>query len=154
MKWRSVLAATAVASLAFTLGTPSAFAAKSASSGTTTCTVEALAPVMKSTSKGKVLTGSARVWCTAATTVTIRVYVGELDVAIEQVVIAEISRSVAVSKTTQTSRPAYVVVTTSTVTCPNTEIGNEEFRTNAKLSFGTASTDYDRTIPLIDQYAC
>jgi hypothetical protein len=109
---------------------------------------------MASTSKGKVLTGSARVWCTAATTVTVRVYVGELDVAIEQVVIAETSKSVAVSKTTQTSRPTYALVTTSTVTCPNTEIGNEEFRTNAKLSFGTASTDYDRTIPGSEQYAC
>lgn len=154
MKWRSVLAATAVASLALSLGTPSAFAAKTATSGTTSCTVEALAPAVTQTSTGKVLTGSARVWCTAATTVTVRIYVGELDLAVEQVVIAETSKSVAVSRTTSTSKIAYTSVTTSTVPCPNTEVGNEEFRTSAKLSFGTASTDYDRTIPLIDQYAC
>lgn len=154
MKWRNLLATTAVTTAVFSLGVPHAFAAKSVSSGSTSCTVESLAPTVAVTTKGKVLTGSARVWCTAATTVTVRIYVGELDLTAEQIAIAETSKSVAVSRTTSTSKPAYTVITTSTVMCPNTEIGNEEFRSNAKLSFGTASTDYDRTIPLIDQYSC
>ena len=92
-------------------------------------------------------------WCTVASTVTVRLSVGELDINAEQVVIAETSRSVSVRASTA-ARITWFEVTTSTITCPNTETGNEEFRTNARVSVGSVSTDIDRTIPTVDQYAC
>lgn len=155
MKWRAGLTATAVALSMFAATAPAARAAQSITSGRTVCTVESLAPRVAVTSKGRTLTGQARVWCTLTTTVSARVSVSELDVAppAEQVVIPEAARSVSVRGSTAAS-PVWVTVATSTVTCPSTEVGNEEFRTNARITLGTVSSAYDRTVPTNDQFAC
>ena len=153
MKWRTGLLATAVALSAAVVAPTAASAAKTITSGTRSCTIEALAPKLTVTTKGRTLTGSARVWCTMSTTVSVRLSVGEIDINAEQIVIAETARSVSVRAST-VSRPTWVTVSTSTITCPNTETGNEEFRSNARISLGTITSDYDRTIPTIDQFAC
>lgn len=152
-KCRTGIIAAVIGAVALPLAVPTAQAAQSVTSGTATCTVEALAPKVAVTSKGRTLTGQARVWCTASTTVSVRLYVSELDGTVEQISIPEAARSVSVRGSTLRS-PVWVTLTTSTVTCPNTEVGNEEFRSNARITLGMASTDYDRTAPTNDQFAC
>ena len=153
MTWRRNLILSA-AVLAGTVAAPSVVsAATSVGSGTRACTLEAVAPKVTVTSKGRTLTGAARVWCTGSTTVTVRISVGELDPTTEQIVITESARSVSVRASTA-ARPTWVTVSTGTIMCPNTETGNEEFRSNARISLGTITSEIDRTVPTIDQFAC
>jgi hypothetical protein len=136
-----VLGVIAAASLA----TP-ASAAQSATAGSNKCTVTALAPTLSKTS----LTGRASVVCTMATTVTVEFGVVEMDSTLEdtKVPIPMASKSVAVKANTA------VTVNTATLTCLNTETGNEEYASKARVNLSGTVSAYDRTAPTNDSFAC
>lgn len=129
-----------------TVALPTADAAQSATAGTNKCTVTASAPTL---SKG-MLTGKATVLCTKATAVTVELGVVELDGTAEdpKVVIASASKTVAV-----TANKA-VTVSTAVVACVNTETGNEEFASKARVNISGTVSAWDRTVPKNDSFVC
>ena len=110
------------------------------------CTITAKAPVLS----GKTITTFATIVCAKAATVTIDIKAVELDGTSEQtnVVMAE-------NKSLSVSVSANVAKTVSTTgTCANTETGNEEFATKARVGIGTSYSSYDRTTPANDSFLC
>ncbi len=128
------------------IAVPAANAAQSATAGSNKCTVTALAPALTKTS----LTGKATVLCTLATTVTLEIGVIELDSTTEdsRVPIVVASKSVAVKAKTA------VTVSTATLTCLNTEAGNEEYATKVRVNISGTVSAWDRFVPKTDQFAC
>lgn len=132
--------------VAMSIGVPAAHAAQSASTSTNKCTITAVAPTL---SKGN-LTGKATVVCTKATTVTVEFGVVEMDSTTEdlKVPIAMASKSVAVSAN------KAVTVSTATKACLNTETGNEEYASKARVNISGTVSAWDRTVPKNDAFAC
>lgn len=144
-RWRAFAVATSTM-LVMSVATPGAHAAQSATTSTNKCTVTALAPTLTKTN----LMGSVSVICTKATTVTVEFGVVEMDSTLEdvKVPIAPASKSVAVLA------GKAVTVTTATVVCTNTETGNEEYATKARVNISGTVSAWDRTVPKTDQYLC
>ncbi len=143
---RVLIASCLIATL---LSTPStAFAAQTTTYGATKCTVTAKAPTLNT---AKQVTGSLTITCTALTVVTVDTLVVELDGTVEQVVTGT-------TKTASVSVPKNGTVTVSSVTakCTNTETGNEEYASKARIiiSGSAAWSAWDRTVPANDSYAC
>lgn len=123
-----------------------ALAAQSITVGSNTCTVTAVTPTLNKTT----LTGSVTVKCTIATTVTVEFGVVEMDGTTEdtRVPIPIASRSLAITR-------ANTLFTVSvSATCLNTETGNEEYATKARVGLSGPTSSYDRTTPANDQFAC
>lgn len=120
-----------------------------------TCSITAVAPTLSSS---KQLTGNASITCTKTSTVTATsvtvnyvITVVEMDGTTEQALSTSfqkaLSASVTFGKTT--------TITTYTLACPNTETGNEEYASKAKVQIvGSTWTLDDRTTPTTDQFAC
>jgi hypothetical protein len=144
-RWRA-FAVGVVSIVSWSIAVPAAQAAQSATTSTNKCTVTALAPTLTKTS----LTAKASVLCTKATSVTVEIGVVELDGTADdvKVPIAPSSKSVAVSAN------KAVTVTTATVTCLNTETGNEEYATKARVNISGTVSAWDRTVPKTDQFLC
>jgi hypothetical protein len=144
-RWRA-FAVGVVSIVSWSIVVPAAQAAQSATTSTNKCTVTALAPTLTKTN----LTAKASVLCTKATSVTVEIGVVELDGTAEdvKVPIAPASKSVAVSAN------KAVTVTTATVTCLNTETGNEEYATKARVNISGTVSAWDRTVPKTDQFLC
>jgi len=122
-------------------------AAQSITSGTAKCTVTSVAPTLSKTT----LTAKVTVLCTVSTSVSVEVGAVEVDSATAtfQQVIAQTKKSVSVKANTS------VAVTVSGA-CLNSETGNEEFATKARVAFGTSTSWslYDQTAPANDAYRC
>ena len=133
---------------AMTMAVPSvADAAQSVVSGTSKCTVTSVSPTLSKTT----LTARVTVLCTVSTSVTVELGAVEIDSATAtfQQVIAQTKKSVSVKANTS------VAVTVSGA-CLNSETGNEEFATKARVAFGTSTSWslYDQTVPNNDSFLC
>ena len=127
-----------------------AFAAASVSNGKFSCTVTSVVPTLSKTS----LTAKASITCTSATTASVYIGLSEMDGTTEQVVQTPKLVSVAVTK----ANTAFAISGT-TVTCLNTETGNEEYvsKVDVVLTTSTCSTvssSWDLKAPANDAYAC
>ncbi|MEN9644323.1 MAG: hypothetical protein RL238_992 [Actinomycetota bacterium] len=144
-RWRAFVVGVSTL-VAMSVAVPAAQAAQSATTSTNKCTVTAVAPTLSKTS----LTGKATVPCTKATTVTVEIGVVEMESTVEdtKVPIAVASKSVAVSAN------KAVTVSTATMTCLNTETGNEEYATKARVNISGTVSAWDRTVPKTDAFAC
>ena len=144
-RWRA-LVITVSTVIATSIALPTLHAAQSATTSTNKCTVTAVAPTLSKTS----LTGKATVLCTKATTVTVEIGVVELDGTVEdvKVPIAPASKTVAV-----TANKA-VTVSTAVVACLNTETGNEEFASKARVNISGTVSAWDRSVPKNDAFLC
>ncbi|CAB4364266.1 MAG: hypothetical protein F2681_09130 [Actinobacteria bacterium] len=123
-----------------------AHASTSVTAGTNKCTVTAIAPTLK----GTLLTATATVLCTSASSVAVLVGVVELDGTVEDLKVEIPVKSIAVA----VSANKLATITTATVTCVSTETGNEEFATKAAVNIAGTVSAYDRTVPKLDSYAC
>lgn len=143
--WRA-LVITVSSVIATSVALPTLHAAQSATTSTNKCTVTAVAPTLTKTR----LTGKATVVCTKATTVTVEIGVVELDGTVEdlKVPIAAASKTVAVSAN------KAVTVSTAVVTCLNTETGNEEYASKARVNISGTVSSWDRTVPKNDAFVC
>ncbi len=121
-------------------------AAQSVTAGKTKCTITAIAPILK----GTILTGSATVLCTLASSVAVLVSVVELDGTLEDLKVEIPVKSIAVAVLANKA----VTVTTASVTCTSTETGNEEFATKAAVNIAGTVSAYDRTVPKLDSFVC
>ena len=146
MQRHTRLLAALVGAASFTLAAaPTALAAQTVTNSFK-CTVTAKPPVLS----GTTVTTFATVVCTKTATITIDIKAVELDGSSEQTnaVMAE-NKSLSVSVT------ANVAKTVSTTgSCLNTETGNEEYATKARVGIGTKYSSYDRTTPSSDSYGC
>lgn len=144
-RWRAfAVGVSTIVSMA--VAVPAAQAAQSATTSTNKCTVTAIAPTLTKTN----LTATASVVCTKATSVTIEIGVVELDGTAEdvKVPIAPSSKTVAVLAN------KAMTVSTATLACLNTETGNEEYATKARVNISGTLSAWDRTLPKTDAYLC
>ncbi|MFM7045409.1 MAG: hypothetical protein ACKOYG_07670 [Ilumatobacteraceae bacterium] len=145
----SALAATAVAVAA--MGAAPAAATVTISNPSVSCSLTAVLPALSRTNQ---LTGSARVSCTAATSVnvTVVVQVVELDGA----VVDQLGNQFIVSQTRSLTRSTKAVswtVTTPARLCPSADgTGLEDFYTVAVISAGGSSRS--ETIGKVDGWNC
>lgn len=144
-RWRA-FAVSASTIMTMAVAVPAAQAAQSATTSTNKCTVTAVAPTLTKTS----LTATASVVCTKATSVTIEIGVVEMDGTTEdlKVPIATSSKTVALLANKATT------VSTATLACLNTETGNEEYATKARVNISGTLSTWDRTLPKTDAYLC
>ena len=151
MQFRTLARVAAVAAVAVVGAwqTP-VFAAASVSNGKLSCTVTSLLPTLSKTS----LTAKATVSCTAPTTASVSIALSEYDGAIEQAIQTPRKVSVAVTK----ARTNYSV-SGSTMTCVNTETGNEEYVSKVQVTLTTSTgalvtSSWDIRLPTNDAHAC
>ena len=121
-------------------------AAQSITAGKNKCTVTSLAPTLN----GTTLTAKASVLCTVSSSVAVEVGVVELDGSAEDAKVVIGMRSIAVT----VSANKAATVTTASVSCVNTETGNEEYATKALVNISGTVSAYDRTVPKTDAFAC
>lgn len=126
------------------------FAAAPVSNGKLSCTVTSLLPTLSKTS----LTAKATVSCTAATTASVSIGLSEFDGTTEQVIQTPKKVSVAVTKA-----GTNYSVSGSTITCVNTESGNEEFVSKVQVTLTTSTgalvtSSWDLRLPTNDAHAC
>lgn len=132
-------------SVALAVGTPSALASQTATSGKFSCTVKSLAPVLRS---GQI-TGSLQIDCNVAASLIIEFGVVEMDGTTEDRVEVPFQKRtlfVPVGRST--------IVNTVTTSCVSTETGNEELATRSRITLSGTVSLWDRTTPPIDSYAC
>lgn len=144
-RWRA-LVITVSTVIATSVALPTLHAAQSATTSTNKCTVTAVAPTLSKTS----LTGKATVLCTKATTVTVEIGVVELDGTVEDVKVP----IAAASKTVAVTANKAVTVSTAVVACLNTETGNEEFASKARVNISGTVSAWDRSVPKNDAFLC
>lgn len=143
--------AAGVAALTVLASSGVAVATASVTNGSAHCVVTARQPRLDVATNQ--LSGSAIVQCDITTMVSVDLRVVELDgagltVIDPTTVIPRVVKVVAVNAGTSK------MVITGNVTCVNTEPGNEEYSTRARVTlFGTQSAA-DFTVPLVDSYAC
>ena len=144
-RWRAFVVSVCTLTT-MSVAVPAAQAAQTATTSTNKCTVTAVAPTLSKTS----LTGKATVLCTGATTVTVEIGVVEMDGTAEdtKVPIAVASKSMAVSAN------KAITISTATLTCLNTETGNEEYATKARVNLSGTVSAWDRTVPKADSFVC
>ena len=147
---RIVAASVALCALTLAATHGGAAAAASVSNGRFSCTVTAAAATLSRTS----LTAKASITCTAATTAAVYVGISEMDGTIEQTVQTPRLMSIAVTRAN-----TAVAITGPTVTCLNTETGNEEYASKVQVVLTTStgaqvSSAWDLKIPANDAYAC
>jgi hypothetical protein len=139
-------AATALTSTA-AVTSVTVFASANIAAGATRCTVSARAPRLDTATR--TLRGTAAVTCTVATVIGLETSVIELDGTVESgVAVAKETRWVVVNAGSTT------VVMTARGKCINTEPGNEEFATKARVLLGASVSVWDRTVPDPDSFAC
>ena len=96
------------------------------------------------------ISGSAVVQCDAATVLKLDMRVVELDGAVIDPTLVIGWHSFTVTVTANTP----MVIATNKVACVNTEPGNEEYATRAKVSMFGLQSATDFTTPPNDSYAC
>jgi hypothetical protein len=130
------------------LGVPAtASATTSITSGSAHCIVTARPPKLDSMSQ---LSGSAVVQCDVAAVVRLDMRVVEMDGAAIDPTLVIGMHSWTVTLTANTP----MVLSTVKVACVNTEPGNEEYSTRARLSMFGLQSAADFTTPPNDSYAC
>jgi len=124
-----------------------AFAAASTASGSAKCTVTARHPRLDTLTN--TLRGYATVTCNVSTVIGVETTVVEMDGAVESATaVAREVRWVAVNGGVAT------MVMTARGVCLNTEPGNEEFASKARVLLMGSVSAWDRTVPDPDSYAC
>lgn len=144
-RWRAFVVSACTVT-AMSVAVPAAQAAQTATTSTNKCTVTAVAPTLSKTS----LTGKATVVCTTATVVTVEIGVVEMDGTAEdtKVPIPVASKSMAVSAN------KAITISTAVLTCLNTETGNEEYASKARVNLSGTVSAWDRTVPKADSFVC
>jgi hypothetical protein len=138
----------AVLAIAGTLAVPTTAAATtSISSGNAHCIVTARPVKIDAMSQ---IWGSAVVQCDVAAVLKLDMRVVEMDGAVIDPTVVIGTKSWTVTVTPNTP----MVITTNKVSCVNTEAGNEEYSTRAKVSMFGLQSATDFTIPANDSYAC
>jgi hypothetical protein len=143
--FRRILLTAAIASLV----TPaaSAVAATNVSAGSTKCRATANSPTLGS---GGRLMGTVTVQCSSTALVTVEVAVVELDGTVEDPTVITGTKVL-----TQTlKKNESFTFATSSRPCVNTEVGNEEYATKARISLSGRVSAIDRTAPRTDAFSC
>lgn len=126
------------------------FASSSVSNGRYSCTVTA----MRATLIGTALTPNATISCTSAANVSVFVGLSEMDGRLEQVVQRPAAIAVGVARAN-----TPFAIAGRTVSCLNTEAGNEEYATKIDVVLTTStgaqvSSTWDLSSPGIDTFRC
>lgn len=146
---KNILRSATVVSLFASLLAPAsmAAAASSVSAGSTRCRLTANTPSLGPANR---LSGTVTVRCSNTALVTVEVSVIELDGMVEDSTVITGTKVV-----TQTlKKNESVTFSTSARTCVNTEPGNEEYATKARISLSGLVSPVDRTVPRTDAFSC
>ncbi|MFM7686545.1 MAG: hypothetical protein ACKPDI_11575 [Actinomycetota bacterium] len=122
-------------------------AATNLSAGSTKCRITANPPTIGFASR---LVGTVTVRCSSTALVTVEVTVVELDGTVEDPTVITGTK---VLTQTLTKNESFTFSTTAR-TCVNTEPGNEEYATKARVSLSGLMSAFDRTMPRRDSFSC
>lgn len=142
---RRIIAIAAIASMCAPAAAASA--ATTVSAGSTKCRVTSNPPTLGA---GLRLMGTVTVRCTSAALVTVEVSVVELDGMVEDPTVITGTRVL----TQALAKNESFTFATASRPCVNTEPGNEEYATKARVSLSGLVSAFDRTAPRTDAFSC